>query len=205
METLQHENHSGAPEMMPTNTTTKTDLLRRAKDAIDAGAQCLQEAAEALALAHENFKATQREIAEAIGRSASWVNRLLKWRQSGYKERSPFGPTTTAGRVSHAKQRTRKSKPRNDAVESEATSDDEEASADKRTAEYARLEAEGEAEPTTATPSTHAQSSTSRKPYPEKAKGELRYAIDHWWPDLDDAGKSEITAYFLKKAGVRVS
>jgi hypothetical protein len=35
--------------------------------------------------------------------------------------------------------------------------------------------------------------------------GNLKYAIDHWWLYLDDAGKVEVTAYFLKKTGVRVS
>ena len=46
------------------NTTNKSDLLRRAKSAIDAGEQQLHEAAEALALAHSDFNATQREISE---------------------------------------------------------------------------------------------------------------------------------------------
>jgi len=72
------------------NTTTKEDLLRRAKAAIRAGEQSLQEAAEALGLAQEGHAATQREMAEAVGRSASWVNALLKWRASGYKDDSPF-------------------------------------------------------------------------------------------------------------------
>ena len=92
-----HTNHSIEPPILA-NTTNKAAVLRRAKDAIDAGEQRLHEAAEALAVAQEDFKATQREIAKAVGRSAGWVNRLLKWRQSGYKEHSPFGPTTTAGR-----------------------------------------------------------------------------------------------------------
>lgn len=26
----------------------------------------------------------------------------------------------------------------------------------------------------------------------------LKYAVDHWWPHLDDAGKVEMTAYILK-------
>jgi hypothetical protein len=87
------------------NTTTKAELLKRAKAAIEAGEQSLQEAAEALGLAEEDHSATQREMAEAIGMSASWVNRLLKWRRSGYKDHSPFGPTTKRGRVEHAQQR----------------------------------------------------------------------------------------------------
>jgi hypothetical protein len=221
------------------NTTTKADLLCRAKDAIDAGETRLHEAAEALALAQKDFKATQREIATAIGRSASWVNRLLKWRRSGYKEHSPFGPTTTAARVSHGKQRTKASPLRKTNTAPKAdTSDDAHDSGEQRKREYAEEEAETrtsagpqgstlqtehevdadddaqatvdkrkpderlEAEPETATPAS-AQKPISRTRSPAEAKGELRWAIDHYWPLMDDAGRAEITAYFLKKAGVR--
>ena len=43
------------------------------------------------------------------------------------------------------------------------------------------------------------KASSARKPSPEKAKGALKYAIDHWWPHLDDDGKVEMTTYLLKK------
>jgi hypothetical protein len=104
-----------AEELMPstaTNKTTKAELLGRAKLAIEAGEKSLHEAAELIGLAQEEHKATQREIAAAVGMSPAWVNRLLKWRRSGYKEYSPFGPTTKAGRVAHAQQRAKASKPR---------------------------------------------------------------------------------------------
>jgi hypothetical protein len=120
------------------NTTTKEELLQRAKAAVEAGEQSLRDAAEALGLAREDHSATQREMAEAIGKSASWVNKLLKWRSSGYKDHSPFGPTTRRGRVEHAQQRTKASKPRG--VASKPDADDAEASAEKRKAEYAKQE-----------------------------------------------------------------
>jgi len=81
----------------PGNTTTKADLFSRAKDAIEAGDQSLHAAAEALALAQEDFKASQREIAEAVGKSVAWVNRLLKWRRLGCVG-TPFGPGSKARR-----------------------------------------------------------------------------------------------------------
>jgi len=93
-----------------TNETTKAELLSRAKAAIEAG-ESPRDTAEALALAQKDFNASQREIAKAVGRSASWVNRLLKWRRSGYKESSPFGPTTRAGRIACAQQRATALKP----------------------------------------------------------------------------------------------
>jgi hypothetical protein len=80
--------------------TTKAEVLSRAKAAIEAG-ESRRVIAERLARAQEDFHASQREIGRAIGRSASWVNHLLKWRQSGYNQRSPFGPTTRAGRAAH--------------------------------------------------------------------------------------------------------
>jgi hypothetical protein len=80
--------------------TTKAEVLSRAKEAIEAG-ESPRVIAERLACAQEDFHASQREIGRAIGQSASWVNRLLQWRQSGYNQRSPFGPTTRAGRAAH--------------------------------------------------------------------------------------------------------
>ncbi len=86
------------------HTTTKEELLSRARTAIEAGEQSMHDAADALGLAQEEHSATQREMAQAVGKSASWVNALLKWRRSGYKDDSPFGPKTKAGRVQHAEQ-----------------------------------------------------------------------------------------------------
>jgi hypothetical protein len=79
------------------NRTTKADLFSRAKDAIEAGDQSLHDAAEALALAQEDFNASQREIADAVGKSVAWVNRLLQWRRQGFVG-TPFGPGSKARR-----------------------------------------------------------------------------------------------------------
>jgi len=64
----------------------------------------------------------------------------------------------------------------------------------------------------TATPTHIARSAsaTAQKPTyqhgsPERAKRELKWAIDHYWPLLDHAGKEEMTTYFHQKAGVQVS
>ena len=81
---------------------TKAEVLSRAKVAVETGETPCVIAAR-LACAHQDFHASQREIGRAIGRSASWVNRLLQWRRSAYKQRSPFGPTTRAGRAAHRK------------------------------------------------------------------------------------------------------
>ena len=79
---------------------TKAEVLGRIGAAVEAGAPA-RYINEMLACAHEGFHASQREIGRAIGLSASTINRLLKWRQTGYKQRSPFGPTTRAGRAAH--------------------------------------------------------------------------------------------------------
>jgi hypothetical protein len=63
------------------------DLLNRAKLSIEAG---VHEAAEDIAAASEQG-ATQRKIAEAVGKSAAWVNGLLKWRLAGYRSPSLIG------------------------------------------------------------------------------------------------------------------
>ena len=74
-----------------------TELLSRAKQAIESGETSLRAAAEDIAAAEEQG-ATQREIAEAVGKSAAWVNRLLKWRRSGYQDATAFGPQAKASR-----------------------------------------------------------------------------------------------------------
>jgi hypothetical protein len=79
---------------------TKAEVLSRAKATIEAG-ESLHDTAERLAFAQQHFHASQREIGRAVGRSGGWVNRLLKWRRSGYKQSSPFGPTTRSGRAAH--------------------------------------------------------------------------------------------------------
>jgi len=168
-----------ASSSIAVNMTTKAELLCRAKAAIDAGESALHEAAEALVLAQQDFNATQREIAEAVGRSLGWVNRLLKWRRSGYKESSPFGPTTRVGRVQHAEQRA--------------------------TARTQRKALKGPSADSGTSNCADTETSPSRKPSPAIAMDNLKYAIDHWWLHLDDAAKVEITAYFLKKTGARVS
>ena len=132
------------PDVAPTgsNITTKAELLSRAKQRSRLANISLHDAAEALGVAQELHSATQREMAEAVGKSASWVNKLLKWRQSGYKDHSPFGATTKSGRVEHAQQRAKASKPHKTGTESQATADDPEVSAAKRKAEYANQETE---------------------------------------------------------------
>jgi hypothetical protein len=74
-----------------------TELLSRARRAIESGEASLRAAAEDIAVAQEQG-ATQRQIAEAVGKSAAWVNRLLKWRESGYQDGTAFGPQAKASR-----------------------------------------------------------------------------------------------------------
>lgn len=80
---------AASPSGVPVPTITKEELLSRAKRNIESCEKSLREAAEDIARAYEQG-ATQREIALAVGKSAAWVNGLLKWRASGY-EGSAFG------------------------------------------------------------------------------------------------------------------
>jgi hypothetical protein len=64
-------------------------LLNEAKQAIADGESSLKRAAECIAEA-QSQGATQRRIAEWVGKSPAWVNQLLKWRNDGY-EGTAFG------------------------------------------------------------------------------------------------------------------
>jgi hypothetical protein len=74
-----------------------TKLLSRAQLAIDSGETSMRSAAEDIAAAQEEG-ATQRQIAEAVGKSAAWVNALLKWRAGGYQDATAFGPEAKSSR-----------------------------------------------------------------------------------------------------------
>jgi hypothetical protein len=165
-------------------------LLSCAKAAIEAGDRHLREAAEALVRARDEFGATQRELAEAVGRSASWVNRLLTWHRSGFEEESPFGPTTKAGRVSHAKQRA--------ASGGRATGSSGKRQPTK-TSDLKVMPITGS--PAAASPVLP----TSAPRSPAEAKEQLMDAIRHWWPLLDDDDRVEVTKFFFKQTGARVN
>jgi hypothetical protein len=93
---------------------TKTDLLAHAKHLIAAGEQAhaagqqaFRDAAEAIYAATQKHHATQKDCAKAIGKSETWVSRLLTWRNEGYPDDSPFGPTKkedreAARKIAHA-------------------------------------------------------------------------------------------------------
>ena len=66
------------------------EAIARAAEAIKASDRKLRLAAEYLAFAEERGK-TQRQMAEGVGKSAAWVNRLLQWRRDGFHEDTPFG------------------------------------------------------------------------------------------------------------------
>jgi hypothetical protein len=72
-------------------------LLKRAKKSIEWGESHLEAAARDIAAAQEQG-ASQREIAKAVGKSVGWVNALLKWRRSGYRDQTPFGPASKEAR-----------------------------------------------------------------------------------------------------------
>ncbi|MGD0420203.1 MAG: hypothetical protein ABSA68_11610 [Xanthobacteraceae bacterium] len=76
---------------------TIAKLHDKARRAIAAGEGSFRQAAEYLAEARKQG-ATQRQSAKAIGKSAAWVNTLLKWQASGFKD-TPFGPQSKAKRA----------------------------------------------------------------------------------------------------------
>lgn len=169
------------------NTPTKAELLNRAKAAIEAGDQSMHEAAEALAVAQEFHSASQADMARAIGKSEAWVSMLLQWRRAGYKDESPFGPTTKAARLKHAKDRaasgvstSRKPRKQN----TTPVTDDSAAPARDAVVEISI--------------SKDAKAST-------RALAEFKEAVNCYVPKMGDADKEEAKAYFLKKAGVAVS
>lgn len=78
--------------MTATATITANEAIALARQAIASADRNLKAAAELLAAAEEKGK-TQRQMAEGVGKSAAWVNRLLQWRRDGYPEEAfPLSP-----------------------------------------------------------------------------------------------------------------
>jgi hypothetical protein len=71
-------------------TINADEAIALARQAIASADRNLKMAAEFLAAAEEKGK-TQRQMAEGVGKSPAWVNRLLQWRRDGYQEDTPFG------------------------------------------------------------------------------------------------------------------
>jgi hypothetical protein len=161
------------------NRTTKADLLSRAKDAIEAGDQSLHDAAEALALT-QDFKASQREIADAVGKSVAWVNRLLQWRRQGFVG-TPFGPGSKARR--ERQKSVQAPEPR---APRKIDADNAETSTEKCKTECAKPEGEP-------------------KSQKQRALVEFKYAVDHWLPHMDDDTKREAVEYAIAKSKARAS
>jgi hypothetical protein len=115
---------------------TITELLSRAKHAIESGETSLHAAAEDIASAQEQG-ATQRQIAEAVGKSPAWVNRLLKWRESGYQDATAFGPQAKASRQRAERVQATEQKKQKPAT----TSEQAQATAARARAETAKAEA----------------------------------------------------------------
>jgi hypothetical protein len=153
------------------NTTTKANLFSRAKDAIEAGDQSLKEAAEALALA-QDFKATQREIAGAVGKSVAWVNRLLQWRRQGFVG-TPFGPGSKARRE-----------------QQKSVQAPEQRAPDKTDAN----DADGGAE--------NAKQEIEPKSQGQNALTEFKVAVDIGFAKMDEDARCEAVAYVIAKSKV---
>jgi hypothetical protein len=116
------------------------DLLDEAKQAIANGEASLQRAAECIAKAQARG-ATQRQIAEAVGKSAAWVNQLLKWRAAGYGQ-TAFGPAKAAQRAAFRQsERAKKSKPKRTTPE-QAEAERAKAQAQKAKADAAKAKAD---------------------------------------------------------------
>jgi colicin import membrane protein len=88
---------------MSMSTVTAANHLEQAKDCIARGESSMRKAAEHIAEAMRlDNKLTQRAVAERIGKSAAWVNVLIRWKSEDYKSGTPFGPQSKASRTKAA-------------------------------------------------------------------------------------------------------
>ena len=123
--------------------TTIDKLHDRARQAIESGENKFREAAEYLAEARK-LGASQRESAKAIGKSAMWVNGLLKWHDGGYKTDCAFpNPRYSSPRVQSTVRKNEPKKPPRPATSAEqAQAQTAKAEAQRAKAEAAKAKAD---------------------------------------------------------------
>jgi hypothetical protein len=151
-----------AAELLGVMSTVVTvaDYLEHTKGCIASGENSMREAAEHIAQAMRlDNKLTQRAVAERIGKSAAWVNGLIRWKFEGYKSETPFGPQAKASRkkaaavqaTKHAPEKVTpekllrdKARAERDAAKANASEARAKAAEAKHKAEQAKLEADAE-------------------------------------------------------------
>jgi hypothetical protein len=74
-----------------------SEHLSLAKNAVASGVLSWRVATEHMAAAKAKG-ASQRQIAEEVGMSSTWVHQMLKWGSDGYKDATPFGLQSKANR-----------------------------------------------------------------------------------------------------------
>ena len=196
----------------------REELLARSKTRIEAGQESIRDGVEDFAIAMERCNASQREVASYLGKSASWVSGMLRWRRQGYPA-TPFGPESKAARDRRKKQIQATEVPlQSPMVRAPTVVGVTTSTADTtNTPTVPTAAAVTEAVPNTAKVRntkaattreikvTEPSASAPKGPSSTEAKNNLIYALNHWWPYIDDAGKAEVASLFFKLKGLRVS
>jgi nucleoid-associated protein YgaU len=120
------------------STTTIDNLHDKARQAVESGESKFREAAQYLGEAR-SLGATQRQSAEAIGRSQRWVCGLLQWLDDGCKG-APFEKRKPVQRDTPPTQK-KKSRPATDAEQANAQAAKAQAQRAKAEAQKAKADA----------------------------------------------------------------
>jgi hypothetical protein len=188
------------------------ELHKQARLAVESAAKAaepdLKQAAEYLAKAVA-IGSSQRQSAKAIGKSAAWVNALLRWRDGGYKPHSPFHPELKCSSDEQSKSN-----------KSEKSASSKTQAKKEETAAAAAQEPEPD--PATVTesageddvaPAAQAEAETAAaEPHPNKEKAaailsvhnsarnlhEFEYACNHYLPKLNTADLEKASEHFQR-------
>jgi hypothetical protein len=98
----QAEQQANLAKQKAERETAQAEQLELFKSEIADNDRSMRAATEYL-LKAVDLGATQRMAAEKVGKSESWVNRLLRWGRNGFKDTGPFSTDAKAKRVRTAK------------------------------------------------------------------------------------------------------
>src|SRR5438067_1054919 len=92
--------------------TAKADLIAETQAMVISLNNTIRQVADNLAALRDRHDMTQQEIADALGKKQAWVSTMLKWRDEGLKEETPFGSfSKAAGKRKADGKATSRSKP----------------------------------------------------------------------------------------------
>lgn len=173
---------------------SKTDLIAETRAMVVSVNNSNRQIADNLAVMRDHHGMTQQDIGEAMEKTQAWVSIMLKWRDDGFVEETPFGSFSKASR------KRRKA----EAANYKATNNPQPEPTPGPLAEPRVIEepAKGvRAEPRAESNVLNLDDArpSSGDPKSDRNEAELMAAFASYWPGMNAASRTRFVAHVLNK------